>query len=272
MIAETKKILAACFRHHAGRFTLTGRPQNAITAARRKWLILREFVGFLSNSKSKKNLFNMLPSSHNLCSAFVTQSRSLTQSDPLQGKNQWSQRGLAHVANPAWPNPGRSAARRLVYSIMLFSLSVSLHAAGFDVSQHSMISGEETKHLTVTTNDVVLIRAESGAVAIFQFTSFAAFTTNSGAHTASYRWRSRPAPSQSVQSGTGQVREDYDQTPSADGKGYDVTPRVDHDPIVRAGGIEIEWSYGTKSSGYLYYYPSRAKIQILSLDAFDRDL
>jgi hypothetical protein len=161
---------------------------------------------------------------------------------------------------------------RLVYSIILFGISVSLHAAGFDVSRHSMISGEESKHLTVTTNDVVFIRAESGAVAVFQFTSFAAFTTNSGPHTASYRWRFRPAPSQFVQNGTGQVCEDYDRTPSADGKGYDVTPRADHDPIVRVGGIEIEWSYETESSGYLYYYPSRAKIQILSLDAFDRDL
>ncbi|HEV2695428.1 MAG TPA: hypothetical protein VG347_21210 [Verrucomicrobiae bacterium] len=161
---------------------------------------------------------------------------------------------------------------RLAYFIILFGLSVSSHAAGYDVSRHSNIFDEKSKHLTVTTNDVVLIRAESGAVAVFRFTSFAAFTTNSGPHTASYRWRCRPTPSQSIQSGTGQVREDYDQKPSADGKGYDVTPRADHDPTVRAGGIEIEWSCGTESSGYLYYYPSRAKIQILSLDAFDRDL
>jgi hypothetical protein len=161
---------------------------------------------------------------------------------------------------------------RLVYSIVIFGIAVSLHAVGFDVSHHSMIFDEKSKHLTVTTNDVVLIRVESGAVAVFQFTSFGTFTTNSGALTASYRWRCRLAPSQSVQSGTGQVREDYDQTLNADGKSYEVKPRADHNPVVRAGGIEIDWSYGTESSGYLYYYPSRAKIQILSSDAFDSDL
>ena len=77
MIAETKKVLAACFWHPAGRVTLTCRPQNAIAVARRKWLILVEFWDFLSNLESKKIFFGLLPSSS------VTRRRSRTQSDPV---------------------------------------------------------------------------------------------------------------------------------------------------------------------------------------------
>jgi hypothetical protein len=141
----------------------------------------------------------------------------------------------------------------------------------YSVSQYSAY-GEKSKTLSVTTNDVVLIKRPSGAVAVVQFTSFNPFASNSTPLSASYRWRFRSAPSQAVQSGTGRVYESYDRKPSADGKGSDVTPRADHDVTVKAGGIWIDWSYGTESSGYLYYYESRAKIQILSSSAFDRDL
>jgi len=140
----------------------------------------------------------------------------------------------------------------------------------FDVSQYPT-SGEKSIHLSVTTNDVVLIKRPSGAVAVVQFTGFGSLT-DSGPLTASYRWRYRSASSQPVQSGTGQVRESYDQKPNADGKSFEVTPKADHDPTVRAGDIWIEWSYGTESSGYLYCYATRATIQVLSSDSFDKDL
>lgn len=140
----------------------------------------------------------------------------------------------------------------------------------FSVSRHSKYD-ERSKSLSVTTNDVVLIKRPSGAIAVVQFTSFSVFT-DSGPVTALYRWRYRSSPSQPVRSGTGQVCEDYDRTPSADGKSDRVTPRANHDVTVKAGDIWIDWSSGSETSGYLYYYASQAKIQVLNSDAFDRDL
>ena len=143
--------------------------------------------------------------------------------------------------------------------------------ARFSVSQYA-ISTEKKKSLSVTTNDVVLIKRPSGAVTVIQFTSFDPFATSSVPLSASYRWRYRSALSQVIQSGKGRVCESYDRKPSADGKSFDVTPKADHDTTVRAGDIWIEWSYHTESSSWLYYYPSRATIQILNSDAFDRAL
>ncbi|HSY09702.1 MAG TPA: hypothetical protein VK840_02185, partial [Candidatus Dormibacteraeota bacterium] len=90
---------------------------------------------------------------------------------------------------------------KLSHSIILLSIlcgfSASLRAAGFDVSRYTTMPGEKRKHLTITTNDVVFIKAASGAVAVVQFTNFCTFT-NSGPLTASYHWRFRPTPSQPV--------------------------------------------------------------------------
>jgi hypothetical protein len=164
---------------------------------------------------------------------------------------------------------------RLPHSITslaaLFGLATLLHAAVFNVSQHPA-STEKSKRLSVTTNDVVLIRTPSGAVAVIQFTSFDPFTTSPAPLSASYRWRCRSAPSKAIGSGTGRVRESYDRKPRADGKGSDVTPKADHDTTVRAGDIWIEWSYHLESSGWLYYYPMRATIEVLRPESFDRDL
>jgi len=163
---------------------------------------------------------------------------------------------------------------RLLYTIILFSVlcgfSPSLDAAGFDVSRYATVP-DEKRHINVTTNDVVYIKTSAGATAVVQFTSIGTFSER-GPLTTSYRWRYRSSHSKPIQSGKGQVRESYNYKPSANGKGWDVTPKADHDPIVRAGDIEIDWSYGTESYEYLYYHTSRAKIQILPLDAFDRDL
>jgi len=161
--------------------------------------------------------------------------------------------------------------RSIILLSILCGLAVSLRAEGFDSSHRSLIFDEKRKQLTITTNDVVLIKAQNGAVAVVRFTSFGAFT-NSGPLTASYLWRCRPALSQAETKGTGKVRESYDRKPRADGKGNDVIPRADHDTLVRAGDVQIEWSYGSESCGYLYYYASRANIQVLSSDAFQKDL
>jgi hypothetical protein len=151
----------------------------------------------------------------------------------------------------------------IISSAALACLAVSVLAATNDVSD-APTSAEKRKSLSVTTNDVVLIKAASGAVAVVQFTSF-------GPDTGSYRWRYRSAKAQATTTGRGQTRESYNHKPKADG-GYDVTPKADHDTTVRAGDLSLEWSYGSTTNGWLYYHPSRATIQVLNTDAFDRDL
>jgi hypothetical protein len=121
-------------------------------------------------------------------------------------------------------------------------------------------SAGEQKSLSVTTNDVVLIKNAAGAVAVIQFTSF-------GPDTATYRWRCLPANSKAITSGKGQVRESYDRK-----DGGSVTPKADHDPIVKAGEFTLEWSYGNRKKGWLYYNPDRHSVEVLAADAFDRDL
>jgi len=63
MKVGTKKVLARCFRHLPRKTTLTGRSQKSIVSATRKWLILVEFAGFLSDLGSKKTFSQSRPSS-----------------------------------------------------------------------------------------------------------------------------------------------------------------------------------------------------------------
>jgi hypothetical protein len=152
--------------------------------------------------------------------------------------------------------------RLIISSIIAIGLTFSVSAAAYDVSVWSD-SGEQRRPLSVTTNDVIVIKSPAGAVAIIQFSSF-------DSKTASYRWRYRAAKSQPVQSGKGQLRESYNRKPHPEG-GYIVTPKPDHDTTIRAGDLHITWSYGSSTNGYLYYNTNRATIQIMASDAFDKD-
>jgi hypothetical protein len=149
----------------------------------------------------------------------------------------------------------------VVSSAALACLTVSLLSATND--DFGVGTFRKQKHfisLSLATNDVVLIKNAAGAVAVIQFTSF-------GPYTASYRWRCRPANSKTIISGKGQVRESYDRK-----DGGSVTPKADHDPIVRAGEFTLEWSYGNAAKGWLYYYPDRHSVEVLTSSAFDREL
>jgi membrane-associated protease RseP (regulator of RpoE activity) len=123
---------------------------------------------------------------------------------------------------------------------------------------------ENRKSLSVTTNDVLFIQMPSGAAAVVQFTSF-------GPDTASYRWRYRAAKSEPIQSGVGSVRESYDRKSKGDA-GYEVMPKAGHNTTIRAGGIILEWSYGSTSMGWVYHDGIGAAIQVFGVDAFDMDL
>jgi len=131
-------------------------------------------------------------------------------------------------------------------------------ALGIPLQPVSVCISDHFQSLAVTTNDCVLVTRADGRKAAVQFTSF-------GVKTASYLWRCRAFDSQAVQTGTGAVfeKEPYDKSPEAL-----ALPR--HDCNVRAGDLRLAWSYGGTNKGYLYFYPSRERIQLLAAEAFDR--
>jgi len=131
-------------------------------------------------------------------------------------------------------------------------------ALGIPLEPVSVCINDHFQSLAVTTNDVVLVTRADGRKAAAQFTSF-------GAKTATYRWRCGASDSQAVLTGTGAVfeKEPCDKSPEAL-----ALPR--HDCSVRAGDLPLAWSYGGTNKGYLYFYPSRERIQFMSSGAFDR--
>ncbi len=142
-------------------------------------------------------------------------------------------------------------------------LSVTL-ACGVIQAAPLDITGTSNKTISATTNDVLFIQTPSGAAAVVQFTSF-------GSSRADYRWRYRAPNSSTIQTGTGKVVESYDSTRQPDGN-YRVTPKSDHDPIVHAGDLRMEWSFGSQTNGYVYVQTNRATIQVLNSSAFDKGL
>jgi hypothetical protein len=124
----------------------------------------------------------------------------------------------------------------------------------------------------VHSNNVALIQTPAGAKALIQFTKY-------GSSSASFRWRYHSAESQTTHSGNGQVQEIYGiKKRRADGT-EEIVPQGHNDTTMRVGDFRIEWSYGGFGVGFpyaygdawIYYCPTRAKVQILNSDAFDRE-
>ena len=136
-----------------------------------------------------------------------------------------------------------------------------------DLTQASTPS-EERAAVRFGPGDVLLVEVAPGR-AVVQFSAIAdqplAF---------SYRWRYR-APGAAEQSGRGEVREQYVAIPSPtshNGHARTVEPLLGHQPRVSIGPINTEWSSGGDYRGYFYFYPSRAKVWLRSVDEFEREL
>jgi len=149
-------------------------------------------------------------------------------------------------------------------TLLLLFLNISIGvAATVDVSRDST-NRVARKSLAVTTNDVVMIHAAGGLQAVVQFTEFGEFT-------ASYKWRFLAQGAQGASkpvTGTGKVRGDYEQTEISPGK-YSMKAGPKNDTTVKAGDIRIDWFYKNTTSGWLYYAPSLATIEILPAKDFD---
>jgi RNA polymerase sigma factor (sigma-70 family) len=131
---------------------------------------------------------------------------------------------------------------------------------------------KEQTAIMVHSNNVALIQTPAGAKALIQFTKY-------GSSSASFRWRYHSAESQTTHSGNGQVQEIYGiKKRRADGT-EEIVPQGHNDTTMRVGDFRIEWSYGGFGVGFpyaygdawIYYCPTRAKVQILNSDAFDRE-
>jgi membrane-associated protease RseP (regulator of RpoE activity) len=137
---------------------------------------------------------------------------------------------------------------------------LSFGADAFEIPQ-----AQKHKSLSVTTNQVVRVSGTNGAIAIIQFTQF-------GATNANYRWRFRPTPGGIVSTGAGVVFEDYNGHIDAYGM-KQLTHRGSPDDLkVKAGDVRLEWSSSSLTSGWLYYYPSREKVEVLDSSVFDSNL
>jgi hypothetical protein len=124
--------------------------------------------------------------------------------------------------------------------------------------------GPWRKSLSVTTNQVVRILNTNGGRAFLQFTHF-------GATNAHYRWRFRAPRAPAVTNGVGVAFADYHTRIDAYGVHHLTLRNSQDDLMAKAGDIWLEWSYGSLTSGWLYYYPSRDKVEVLDSAAFDSD-
>lgn len=123
---------------------------------------------------------------------------------------------------------------------------------------------QKRKSLSVTTNQLVRVLGTNGAITVIQFTQFG--TTN-----ANYRWRSRPAQGGIVKTGTGVVFENYERHVDAYGMVEQIHLGSPDDLYVKAGDVRLEWSLNNLTSGWLYYYPLREKVEVLDSTFFEND-
>jgi membrane-associated protease RseP (regulator of RpoE activity) len=134
---------------------------------------------------------------------------------------------------------------------------LSVSADAFEIPE-----AQKRKSLSVTTNQLVRVLGTNGAITIIQFTQFG--TTN-----ANYRWRSRPAQGDTLKTGTGVVFENYDRRVDAYGMGQRIHLGSPDDLYVKAGDVRLEWSLNNLTSGWIYYYPLREKVEVLDSSTFD---
>jgi hypothetical protein len=120
------------------------------------------------------------------------------------------------------------------------------------------VQGEE--HFKLRDDQMVVITSQEGKAAI-DFTSFGDSDDNSY-----YRWRYRSYSEDAEKSGEGKVFEKYNKIKNDDGY---LLEDIGSELTVRAGPINLQWSYGSPSSGWFYYNSAKLKIKILDDKNFE---
>ena len=140
-------------------------------------------------------------------------------------------------------------------------LALNIFADGVEngnISQNEM-------SISVTTNEVIFVQGPRGDRAVIQFVTFMP-------QKAAYRWRlSDASESKSIVSSNGVVVESYERRQTSNGS-YQLTPKVENNTTIRIGEINMEWSCGSITNGWLYYDSNRFVVKKLSVKAFDESM
>ena len=113
----------------------------------------------------------------------------------------------------------------------------------------------------LSLGEMLLVQTKHGT-ALIDFTNYGKDGT-----TSFYRWRFKSLSGNETQ-GTGSVYENYERSQLAPNQ-YMVHDKGGHLHVV-AGGVSLEWSYGSTNEGWLYYNKYRTKTQVMPDDNFQR--
>ena len=133
--------------------------------------------------------------------------------------------------------------------VMPAAMAVNLKPARSDIAF-------QRKSVKLERQDILLVVSKDGNAAL----RFTAFGPKNGVST--YEWRFQPADGGDESRGTGTVFEKYITTRTSPGQ-YNVEDAGSQLHII-AGAIRLEWSYGSRSSGWIYYNPYLHAARILS--------
>ena len=146
---------------------------------------------------------------------------------------------------------------QIVLIVVLILLAAVCCISGFNV-------GEDTgrSSLEVQETELILIQHNVG-IAIIEFTNFTAHEESE----ASYRWRFRARDTGTEQSGQGKVFEKDLEIPLPGPNRWAID--TGSETTITAGPFNIEWSYASPHSGWIYYYPDTLSVVKIENEDFD---
>lgn len=113
---------------------------------------------------------------------------------------------------------------------------------------------------TIKENQVVLLDS-FGAKVMVQFTKVSDTTGY-------YRWKYQGSGSSEIETGEGQVQEEFSMQPQPDGTTKRIRPR-NQDPVIEAGNLRLGWSMPSAGNGCISI-PSYTTYEKLPAQAFER--
>lgn len=147
--------------------------------------------------------------------------------------------------------------QRLTLLLLAFALTSTVWAAN-----PAAPAGDERVSVPVHYSDQAVIISTKDGVAIVRFTD-----AIPEGRKYSYRFLPKGEAAKEEQ-GEGKVFEKYDRKPAQPPKaGVEVTDAGGQLKVI-AGKIELQWSFGSDNSGWLYFVPEDERVQLVSTDDF----
>ncbi len=86
--------------------------------------------------------------------------------------------------------------------------------------------------------------------------------------TAVYHYRMKTTGDHPEIKGQGRLEEKYREV--ADAAGNVRLEDVGSDVTIELGDLELEWSHGSQTHSYVYYYPNKCQVYLIDSDTFDQ--